>query len=229
MEKRMDYEQIEKETYERIWGSLKGKFSNTDVTYFKSQPSATVLDFISFLGERGVSGAVLDVGCGNARNAIAFAERGYKAYGIEIATEALKIARKNKAQHPVSVDLTNGSVLSLPYPDKHFDVVIDFGCLHHLRKSQWGRYLKNILRVMKDGGYYYLYCLSIDTPYIPGERRPKSHSRNWVLSHGKHYSHYFSVAEVRASFGRHFNILKDYEWTKDDYPEQMKVFYMQRK
>ena len=225
----MDYERIEKETYERIWGSLKGKFSNTDVTYFKSQPSETVLDFISFLGERGVSGTMLDVGCGNARNAIAFAERGYQACGIEIATEALKIARKNVAQHSVAVDLTNGSVLSLPYPDSSFDVVIDFGCLHHLRKSEWRRYLKNILRVMKEGGYYYLYCLSLDTPYIPGQRRPKSFKRNWALTLGMHYAHYFSNEEVHAYFGRHFNILKEYEWTKDDYPERMKVFYMQRR
>jgi len=224
----MDYEQIEKDAYEKIWGSLKGRFSEEGATYFNNKPSSTVLDFISFLEKRGISGSVLDVGCGNARNAIAFAKKGYGAYGIEIAQEAFKMARKHVMMSNVHVSLENGSVFSLPYPDKYFDVIVDFGCLHHLRKSQWELYLKNILRVLKEGGYYYLYCFSIDTPYIPGERRPKSRNRNWVIDSEMHYCHYFSYDEVNEFFGRYFTILKDYEWTKDDYPERMKVFYMQR-
>jgi ubiquinone/menaquinone biosynthesis C-methylase UbiE len=187
------------------------------------------LDFLSLLERRGVSGSVLDVGCGNARNVIAFAEKGYQAYGIDISNEALKRARKHVELRNIPVDLRNGSVLNLPYPDNHFDVILDFGCLHHLRKSQWRLYLKNILRVIKDGGYYYLYCFSINTPYIPGERRPKSKSRNWVVSREMHYCHYFTYQEVQGFFGKYFMILKKYEWTKDDYPERMKVFYMRKR
>ena len=227
----MDYEQIIKENYERIWGSFKGKFSKKRGSYFNIQPSLTVLDFLSFLEKRGVSGSVLDIGCGNARNAIAFAKKGYQAYGIEISTEALKLAEKHLKLRNVPVDLENGSVFNLPYPDNRFDVILDFGCLHHFRKSQWRLYLKNILRVLKNGGYYYLYCFSINTPYIPGQRRPKSKRRNWVVNRplSLHYCHYFTYKEVQDFFGKHFTILKKYEWTKDDYPERMKVFYMQKR
>jgi len=225
----MDYEQIMKENYERIWGSFKGKFSKKSASYFYIKPSLTVLDFLSFLERRGVSGSVLDIGCGNARNAIAFAKKGYKAYGIEISTEALKLADKHLKLRNVPVDLKYGSVFNLPYPDNHFDVILDFGCLHHFRKSQWKLYFKNILRVLKNGGYYYLHCFSINTPYIPGQRRPKR--RNWVVSRpvSLHYCHYFTYKEVQDFFGKHFTILKKYEWTKEDYPERMKVFYMQKR
>jgi len=185
----MDYEQIEKETYERIWGSLKGNFSKNGASYFYIDPSLTVVDFLAFLERRGVSGSVLDIGCGNARHAVAFARNGYKAYGVDISTEALKLARKHIKLRNIPVDLKNGSVFNLPYPDNNFDIILDSGCLHHLRKSQWRLYLNNILRVLNNSGYYYLHCFSINTPYIPGLRRPKRKRRNWVVSREMHYCH----------------------------------------
>jgi len=223
----MTYEKYIKRSYENIWGSLKGEFTQEKVSYFDIHPSETVLDFISFLEERDVSGSVLDVGCGNARNTIAFAQKGYDAYGTDVAGQAIKLARKHLKLKGVSVDLKNASVFNLPYPDNSFDIVIDFGCLHHLRKSEWNKYQRNILRVLKDKGYYYLYCFSVNTPYIQGHRRPKN--RNWVTHGNMHHCHYFSYDEVINYFGKKFSILRKYEWTKDDYPERFKVFYMQKR
>ncbi|MBW1853902.1 MAG: class I SAM-dependent methyltransferase [Deltaproteobacteria bacterium] len=221
----MDYVEIEKDTYQRIWGELKGEFTKNDVSFFYINPSETIIDFITFLKERNVSGSVLDVGCGNARHAVAFAKRGYDAYGIDFSTKALELAKKHVILRKVSIDLKKGSVFDLPYSSNFFDVIIDSGCLHHLRKSQWEEYRENILRVLKDKGYYYLYCFSINIPYIPGQRRPKK--RNWSLRR-LHYCHYFTYKEVQDFFGKHLSILKRYEWTKDDYPERFKVFYMKK-
>ena len=52
----MTYEKYFKRNYEEIWGSLKGEFSKEHVSYFYIDPSLTVVDFLSFLKERGFFG-----------------------------------------------------------------------------------------------------------------------------------------------------------------------------
>lgn|SRR3989344_629025 len=223
----MNYEQIEKKRYEQSWAALKGKFVKDPFSYRSREVSVTAIDFLKFLKTKKIKGKFLDIGCGNARHAILFAKNDFESYGIDIATSAIKLAKKNAKENKVTLNLRVGSVFSLPYPENHFDVVMDSGCLHHLRKTEWGKYKKNILRVLRSGGYYYLYCFSKNTPVDPPFSAKK---RNWTLR-GKHYNHFFTKKEVVDYFARNFKFLKNYEIKKtaEGRVLKLKVFYMQKK
>src|SRR5215510_12701508 len=75
---------------------------------------------------------VLDLGCGNGRHAIYFAREGMQACGIDISETAVKWAKDWATREKLSVEFRVGSVTQLPYPDRHFDVVVSHGVLDHV-------------------------------------------------------------------------------------------------
>jgi|SRR3989338_7434120 len=223
----MDYEEKEKSFYEQFWKSLKGKFSEDSWHYSSNVPYLTFSKLIRFLKKNKVEGSILDVGCGNGRNSIPCAKQGFKTYGIDISESALKIARKNAKMNKVKVDFQVGSVLDLPYPQKFFEVVMDFGCLHHLRESQWKGYKENIKKVLKRNGYYYLLCFSRNSGYIP-TFTPKTKEKNFTIRNG-HFNRFFTRSDVEQLFGDTFEIVTYFETKKKGSPLIFNEFYMQRK
>lgn len=193
---------MESARYENMWRSMKGEFHVLKDNYKSKYPEPALLEFIKFLKQNKVNGKVLDLGCGNGRNCVAFAKQGFDVCGIDVSESAIDLAKKNAKESNVFVNLKRGSVFNLPYKEKQFEVIIDFGLLHHLRKSQWQKYRKNILRVLKQNGYYCLNCFSSAT-----KTKLKPKNRNWRII-GKHYDHFFTISELRSFFSRDFKILR---------------------
>ena len=225
----MDYEKIEEARYENMWRSMKGKLAVNSRSYRSEYPAGFLPELNEFI-EKEVGGrALLDVGCGNGRNAIFFAKKGYVVSGIDISSEAIKLAKTLAKRDKVDVSLEVGSVFDLPYGDVEYDAVLDCGCLHHLRKSQWSKYLRNILRVIKSSGIYCLYCFSDNTsPYSVKNKVVRPKNRNWNLV-GKHYNHFFSSEEVNDFFGKYFEISEQDEIVKDLSTNKFRLFFMSRK
>ncbi len=70
-------------------------------------------------------GSVLDVACGEGRNAIWLAERGWRATGVDFSAVALAKARRLAAGRGVEVDWVEADVRTWA-PDGQFDLVVLF-------------------------------------------------------------------------------------------------------
>ncbi len=197
----MNYEKIESDRYENMWHSMRGEFHPEKTNYKSNIPSDELLDFILFLKKNKTTGTVLDLGCGNGRNSVELANNGFNVTGIDISQSALDLAKKNMIENKVIINLKKESVFSLKQKNK-YNVVIDFGLLHHLRKSQWNNYLKNVLNVLMTEGFYCLHVFSANT-----ENKLKPKNKNWRLI-GKHYDHFFSKSELNSFLSKHFKIIK---------------------
>ncbi|HEX6925488.1 MAG TPA: class I SAM-dependent methyltransferase [Longimicrobiaceae bacterium] len=97
---------------------------------------------------------VLDVGCGDAGVAIAFAEAGARAFGIEPFELSVERGRVRAEEHGVTVDLRVGVAEELPYERASFDLVLLDNVLEHVQDRE--RTLDEIDRVLRPGGLLYL-------------------------------------------------------------------------
>ena len=91
---------------------------------------------------------VLDLGCGNGRNLVVFAERGHAIVGLDASAGLLARA----ASHGRGA-LVRGDVIALPFSDASFDAVHTVAALHHLpSEGERRQSAVEVARVLRPGG-----------------------------------------------------------------------------
>ncbi|MBT8080441.1 MAG: class I SAM-dependent methyltransferase [Gammaproteobacteria bacterium] len=107
---------------------------------------------------------VLEGGCGRADKVKSLTDAGYAAVGLDFAAETVKQAR---ITYP-DIEVCEGDVRALDFPDDHFDGYWSFGVIEHF----WSGYddiLAEAARVLKKGGYLFL-----TAPWFSPYRRKKA-------------------------------------------------------
>jgi SAM-dependent methyltransferase len=100
---------------------------------------------------------LLDLGCGSGRHLVYFAKKGFDVYGIDIAEEGIKIARKWLKKEKLKAKLERGSVYKkLPYNSNFFDAVVSVQVLQHGKLNQIKKGVEEIKRVLKPGGLIFI-------------------------------------------------------------------------
>lgn len=163
-------------------------------------PTPHVAKLVRRLGS-GRGKAALDLGCGEGRHTILLARQGYAATGLDLEPLALRKARAYVRQAGLRADFVTGNALDLRFDDGSFDLVLDYGCFHHVVTRDWPRYRREIARVLKPGGHLALSVFSMKFRHHPKERR----TRNWLV-HRNHYDHFFTPAEIRGAFAPAFDL-----------------------
>jgi ubiquinone/menaquinone biosynthesis C-methylase UbiE len=122
---------------------------------------------------------------------------------VDSHPESIKRARAFASRTGVSesTHFRVGNVFNLPYPERFFAVAIDYGCLHHLHKYDWERYLESITRVLKPEAFYML------TVYSLKDKHVRDRKRQYVVHQG-HYDYFFNKKEIRELFDKNFQIIK---------------------
>ena len=80
----------------------------------------------------GISGEVLDIGCGLGDNSIYFASRGHSVTGLDGSPTAIEEARRRASEAGVSVTFAVADATKLTGYDGRFDTVIDSALYHCL-------------------------------------------------------------------------------------------------
>jgi len=100
--------------------------------------------------------AVLDVGCGAGSNLLYLAQHGFPCHGVDLSPGAVRAARARVAEAGLRVEVQEGDVLSLPFPESQFDAVVDNGCFHTIPIRRRSTYAREIQRVLRSTGQFVL-------------------------------------------------------------------------
>jgi len=103
------------------------------------------------LAEKWKPGKILDIGCGNCRNLMPFAKKGFGCDGIDFSKEMIKYSEKYCDKHKFKVNLKIADAKKLPFKDNTFDYVLFIASLHCIKKDREEALLE-MKRVMKKNG-----------------------------------------------------------------------------
>lgn len=103
-------------------------------------------------------GKALDLGCGNARNAIFLAQRGFSVMAVDFSPTAISWAKERVATAGVEVQLRCQSVFDMDTEAGSFDVIYDSGCFHHLPPHRRRAYVALVTNALRPGGWFGLTC-----------------------------------------------------------------------
>ena len=109
-------------------------------------------------------GRVLDVGCGTGENALYLAERGFSVIGVDLSTRAIDAAKTKGSERKLKVDFRLANALSLDFKNAYFDNAIDSGLFHTFNDNDRAVFAREIARVLKIDGRYFMLCFSDKEP-----------------------------------------------------------------
>lgn len=132
---------------ERFGGDYEKFFSDYDrFRYSVEDHLPSCFDAMNVNGKR-----VLEIGLGQGADSESLIRRGAVWSGIDLTSESVERVRTRLTLRDLPfVELTQGSVLSLPFPDNTFDLVFSHGVLHHV--PEVGKAEREIHRVLRPGG-----------------------------------------------------------------------------
>lgn len=103
-------------------------------------------------------GNALDLGCGNGRNAIFLARRGFAVEGVDYSGKAIDWAGERARNAGVAVQLRCQSVFDLACEAGSYDLIYDSGCFHHVAPHRRRSYVELVTAALKPGGWFGLTC-----------------------------------------------------------------------
>ncbi|MEO8506200.1 MAG: methyltransferase domain-containing protein [Betaproteobacteria bacterium] len=103
-------------------------------------------------------GKALELGCGNGRNAIFLAHRGFDVVGVDCSRKAIDWARERAREAGLTVRLRCQSVFDFEYEAGSYDLVYDSGCFHHIPPHRRRTYVELVASALKPGGWFGLTC-----------------------------------------------------------------------
>lgn len=228
---------------QRAWDE---EYKESQLLSKNDEPQADVLRFIKWLRKDAFydtdNRVVLDLGCGNGRNVLYFANQyDCSGYGYDFSPEAIRLAENNlhetKPKNSVIFEERNiGKVL--PLADNSIDIILDVTSSNSLSPDERNIYLAEAARVLKPEGYMFVRTLTRD-----GDRNAQNLLQMFPSEYYDTYTHpdlgvterVFREEDFRELYGLYFDIqfLKKQtgyqRWGAQSYKRRYLVAYLQKK
>lgn len=140
----------------------------------------------------------LDIGTGRGKGLRALRDAGFRAVGIDYVLKPLIDARRGAVPGAM---LVNGDLFAAPFTPASFDLILDWGVFHHIRRRDTKVFLDSVTSLMAPSGHFLLGCFSTKFRH-KGEKNRK---RNWKLHQG-HYDRFSTKKELLSVFSPKFRV-----------------------
>jgi len=135
---------------------------------------------------------LLDIGCGEGKDAVFFARNGYEVSAFDVSDAGLEKTRRLAEQAGVRVNAFKADILDYRL-DSHYDILFSSGVLHYIKPEYRQEIFDNYKHYTNAGGIH-VFNVFVQKPFIapPPEKEPNAfawHSgellayyRDWLIA-----------------------------------------------
>lgn len=119
---------------------------------------------VAAVGRYGLSGRVLDVGCGTGAHALWAAAEGHPAVGVDFSRTGVERARRRADERGLDAAFRVADALDFPDDVGTFDTVLDSGLFHAFESDERAAYARELADVVPAGGRVFLVGFGLGAP-----------------------------------------------------------------
>ena len=148
----------EKSPYDQVYAD--------DEFYWGKKPSAMCDRVIEIIGlGADFRPRLLDLGCGEGRNAVYFAQHGFEVVGLDLSLPGLEKTRRYADEVGVHVETIHADIVDYELEDT-YDVIFSTGTLHYLPPEVRSQHFRNYKAHTSPSGINAL-SVFVRKPFIP--------------------------------------------------------------
>ena len=164
------------------YGSTQGQVSiyedayRTDDYYWGFEPNSACYELLK-LARPTKRLKLLDVGCGEGKDAVFFARNGYDVTAFDISDAGVEKTRRLADSVGVRVNAFKADLLDYRL-DTFYDVIYSSGVLHYIKPELRGELFQNYKKFTNPGG---VHCLNVfvQKPFIPPPPEKETNAYPW--------------------------------------------------
>jgi len=139
-------------------------------------PDPDIVRLSPVMHGRGVR-RVLDLGCGPGRHVLYLSRQGFEMHGLDISAAGVERCRQAVEQEHLTATVQVADMLSMPYPDAHFDWVLSVQVIYHTTAATLQEVLHHVRTKLKPGGWLYVTFAPVEniTPESGREIEPRTY------------------------------------------------------
>lgn len=138
-------------------------YRTDDVATFGIEPNPTIQEKWSMFEKNGT---VLDIGCGEGKNAIFLAQKGFVVDAFDISKSGIEKLKRLALKNHVQVAAWVQDLRDFQF-EKKYDVVTSHGTLHFVERRNWKKFIRKAKEKTKSGGIHIIQIFTNKIPASP--------------------------------------------------------------
>ena len=135
-----------------------------DEYYWGLEPASFLDGLISATNRDAAELSVLDIGCGEGKDAVYMAQQGCKVTAFDVTESGIRKAKLLAQQRSVTIDAFVADINDFEI-DGQFDIIYSTGTIQYLFDDNIAPFFEKIERLTKKGGIVY-FNVFVDKPFL---------------------------------------------------------------
>lgn len=153
-------------------------------------------------------GKALDLGCGNSRNSLFLAPKGFSVQAVDIDPKAIKNLKHKSEKNKFKINIVKEDIRKFNIKEDNYDLILAVNSLIFMKKSDFQKTIQKIKYGLKNGGVTIISGFTTkDSTYLKLKKRYQPVGKNTFKDSKKQYWQFFSKNELKGYFLKDFDIL----------------------
>lgn len=132
--------------------------------YWGLEPAPFLKDLIAVTGKKPKELKVLDIGCGEGKDAVYMAEQGCETVAFDITESGIRKTKLLAEKRGVKIRAFVADINDFVLEDK-FDIIYSTGTIQYLFENQITPFFEKIKNMIRPGGYVY-FNVFVEKPFL---------------------------------------------------------------